>query len=189
MGRTKYYQKNIACLESLWDNRIANQHRLGVAPILEIASRIHQSSFAHMTCNTIEELKFNLRMLSRRKGYDVVYFAMHGRPGVLALSQGEIELQELAAIMKHGFSNRIVHFGSCSTLDVKRKRIRTFLKATQIPILIGYVKDPNWIESSAVDLLVFDQLQRFRNMRSFWADFRYRYPNLISQTGLRAFLL
>jgi hypothetical protein len=112
------YKKNIACLESLWDPNIEN--RLTVVPILELSSKISDLKFIHLTCNTVEELKYNLNILKRRKGYGILYLAFHGCPGEIILGKSSIDIENLAAFMGRGFMNWVVHFGSCETIDIEK---------------------------------------------------------------------
>lgn len=103
MGRTKNYRKNIACLESLWNQDVEN--RLSVVPILELSSKINNVKFIHLTCNTIEEFEYNLNILKRRKGYGILYLAFHGYPGEIILGKSSMAIENLAAFMGESFIN------------------------------------------------------------------------------------
>jgi hypothetical protein len=80
------YQKSIACLESIWYRDIENS--LDVTPILEIVSKMHEIRSSHLTCNTIEELTYNLGLLKQKPGYGILYLAFHGKPGKIILANG-----------------------------------------------------------------------------------------------------
>ncbi len=71
MARSKNYYKDIACLESLWDTRL--DQRLTVEPILRLAERMNGLRVAHLTCNTVEELRHNLGLFRRKRGYGILY--------------------------------------------------------------------------------------------------------------------
>src|SRR5689334_5232495 len=94
--RTAYRQRNIACLESMWNGHIEN--RLSILPTLELISKTLESRFSHLTCNTREELRYNLNLLCKRN-YGVLYFAFHGSPGRIHLHRDKITLPELSAMM------------------------------------------------------------------------------------------
>ena len=79
----RYRKRNIACLESMWNGHIEN--KLNVLPTLELISKTMESKFSHLTCNTREELQYNLNLLCKRN-YGVLYFAFHGSPGRIHLS-------------------------------------------------------------------------------------------------------
>ncbi|OLC13982.1 MAG: hypothetical protein AUH29_11445 [Candidatus Rokubacteria bacterium 13_1_40CM_69_27] len=186
MGRARSHKKNIACVESLWDGNI--ESRLSVVPLLELASRVDELKFSYLTCNTEEELKFNLGKLKNRRGYGILYLSCHGRPGELVLDQTAVEIEKLAQYMGEGFANWVVHFGSCATINVPQARISKFIAGTAVSMVVGYKTDVDWIDSAAVDLILFDRLQEYREMHRFWQHFKRRYRDLVAVTGLRAFL-
>lgn len=185
MARVKTYKKNIACLESLWNQNIEN--RLSVVPILEIVSKINEVKFTFLTCNTKEELKYNLNKLKRKPRYGILYLAFHGTPGEIVLDESPVDIETLTVFMGKGFTNWIVHFGSCETIDVERQRISNFIAITGISMVVGYKRDVDWIHSAAVDLLLLDWLHSYKDMRRLWDKFRRNYKDLISITGLKAF--
>jgi Family of unknown function (DUF6642) len=186
MGRAASHKKKIACLETLWDGNL--ESRLNVVPLLELSQRVNDVKWAYLTCNTEEELKYNLGKLKHRRGYGILYLSCHGKPGQLVLDREAVEIEKLASLMSDGFVNWVVHFGSCATLNIEQARISRFIEATRVAMVIGYRKDVDWIDSAAVDLILFDRLQEYRNMHRFWEQFKRRYRDLISITGLRAFL-
>lgn len=185
MVRTKSYKKNIACLESLWDTDI--EDRLSVSPILEIVSKMDGVNYTHLTCSTVEELKFNLNLLKRKRGYGILYLAFHGRPGKIILAKSPIDIEKLATFMGKGFKDWIVHFGTCGTIDVERERIKNFIGATGVSMVLGYKRGVDWIDSAALDLLILDWLQEYKDMTKFWENFKKVSKGLISITGLKAF--
>jgi len=185
MGRTKSHIKNIACLESLWDEDIEN--RLSVSPILELVSKMDGVKYTYLTCSTIEELKYNLTLLKRKKGYGILYLAFHGSLGKIILAESPIDIETLATFMGKGFKDWIVHFGSCGTIDVGKDRIKNFIKATDVSMVLGYKKEVDWIDSAALDLLILDWLQEYKDMLKFWKMLKSDYKDLILITGLKAF--
>ncbi|MGH7334695.1 MAG: DUF6642 family protein [Candidatus Rokuibacteriota bacterium] len=186
MGRATSHRKRIACLETLWDGNL--ESRLSVVPLLELSERVNEVKWAYLTCNTEEELKYNLGKLKHRRGYGILYLSCHGKPGQLILDQAAVDVEKLAGLMGEGFVNWVVHFGSCATLNIEQARISRFIAGTRVAMVLGYRKDVDWIDSAAVDLLLFDRLQQYRSMHRFWEHFKARYHDLIMLTGLRAFL-
>ena len=53
----------------------------------------------------------------------------------------------------------IIHFGSCSTLDVHDNKLNGFLHQTGALAICGYKTDIEWLESAAFDLLLLGFLQ------------------------------
>ena len=97
------------------------------------------------------------------------------------------KLETIAEFMGRRFSNWVVHFGSCSTLQIEKRRIFNFIEKTNALMTIGYRKRAIWMESSAIDLLLLDLIQDYKDMRKFWKRFRRTYRGLIQATGLDAF--
>ena len=186
MGRATSHKKKIACIESLWDGNIEN--RLSVVPMLELSERVNDVGWAYLTCNTEEELRYNLGKLRNKRGFGILYLSCHGRPGELVFDKDTVEIEKLSNFMGDGFANWVVHFGSCATLNIEQARISRFIAATRVSMVIGYRKDVDWIDSAAIDLLLFDRLQEYKSMHRFWEHFKSRYRDLISLTGLRSFL-
>jgi hypothetical protein len=185
MARAKDYRKNIACLESLWNQNIEN--RLNVVPILELVSKVERVKYTYMTCNTSEELKYNLGKLKQKRGYGILYLSFHGNPGEIVLDEKAIDLETLAVLMGKGFTDWVIHFGTCATIDVAKRRILNFIIATEVSMVVGYKNDVDWMDSAALDLLLLDWLQSYKDMQSLWSHFRKRHADLISITGLKAF--
>lgn len=185
MARARDHRKNIACLESLWNSDIEN--RLSVVPILELVTRINGIKYTYLTCNTREELAYNLGKLRHGRGYRILYLSLHGKPGEIILDGGATDLESLAGMMGAGFAGWAVHFGSCATISVPRARLRRFAEATQVAMVLGYRTNVNWIASAALDLLLFDWFQYYGDTRRLWKDFRKNNAGLIAQTGLQAF--
>ena len=185
MALTKAYKKNIACLESFWDDDV--EHRLTVAPILELLSRRNRLKFTLLTCNTKEEFEHNLTLLRKRKGYGILYLAFHGQPGRILLNGSSLNIETLAEIMGKSFTNWIIYFGSCATINVKEERILDFMKSTGILMVMGYDRSIDWLSSTALDLFLLDCLQCYRDMRKFWNFFRRNYQGMTEIIGLKAF--
>ena len=186
MAKAKSYRKKIACLESLWDPDI--EHHLNVEPILQLASKVNYIDYIYMTCNTQEELKYNLRMIKRKSGYGILYLAFHGGLGEIYLDDGSsIDMETLAGYMGRGFNDWIVHFSTCGTIGVSKQRLADFMAATNVSLMVGYKSAVDWMEGAALDLLLFSWLQSYKNMRTFWTQFKKQYNGLISVTGMQAY--
>jgi hypothetical protein len=163
------------------------ENRLSVQPILELASKKNYIKSVLLTCNTIEELEYNLKIVPHRNGYGILYLAFHGFPGGIILAESKAKLETISDFMGKRFSNWIVYFGSCATLRIEQRRVFDFMENTKVLMTIGYKKRANWMEGSALDLLLLDCLQSYKDMRKFWDRFRRTYKTLVRATGLEAF--
>lgn len=183
MARTDDYTKNIACLESLWNTDL--EDRWSVLPILNVIANVQDLKLAHLSCNTEAEFAFNLKMLGKRRSYGILYLAFHGGPGELYLADDtSISLEVLSEYMGSRFRDWIIHFGCCSTIRVSKQRLNDFVEATGVKMVLGYTKDIDWIESSALDLLVFQALQQYVDLQACWRAIQKNYPDLVERTGL-----
>ena len=186
MAVSKTYEKNIACLECLWEGN--PEKRVSVAPVIDLIAKLNGIKFTHLTCNTREEFEFNLRELrnSRRKTErSILYLAFHGKPGRILLSDGDVmTLEELAGVMGTKFKDWIVHFGTCSTIATRESRLRNFLNTTEVALLVGYRKAVDWAESTSMDLILLDWMENYKNMGAMRKKVESSYQDLISATGL-----
>ena len=89
--------------------------------------------------------------------------------------------------MGAGFTNWIVHFGTCKTIKIGKERIYNFIEATGVAMVLGYKTDVYWADATALDFLLLDWLHWYKDMRKMWNGFRRNYKDLISITVLRAF--
>ncbi len=182
MARSKEYVKHVACLESFWNYNVEN--RLSVGPLLELLGKTNGTRSVILTCNTIDEFKFNLEIVKRMRGYRILCLAFHGYPGGVRLPDIEIDLETLASFMGKRFRNWIVFFDSCQTMKVGKDRILDFMSKTGVNMVIGYRKEVNWLESAALDLLILNWLQYYKDMRKCWNRFRRAYRDMVEISGL-----
>ncbi len=174
-------KKNIACLESLWDRQTENT-RLNLFPMLELISKTQNARFSHLNCNTKGEFIYNLKLLCK-KNYSILYLGFHGSSGVIHLhDKTQINFTELAEMMKDNFSDWIVHFSSCSVFR-KKKDLAQFVEDTNVILATGYTRNINWIESSALELILFQAIQRYKNAKIACKGVLSKYPDLVKQTG------
>ena len=183
MKRVDTREKHIACLESLWDENV--EQKLSVSALLEVIGKVRRVKYTHLTCNTTEELKFNLKRLSKRGKYRILYLAFHGAPGEIQLGDKSfVTLEELASFMGKRFKGWVVHFGSCGTLATDQSRLDEFLAATGVTMAVGYTETVGWIDSAAMDLILFEHLQRYIDLNAMWKRLEARYGELITLNGL-----
>ncbi|MEO0159036.1 MAG: DUF6642 family protein [candidate division WOR-3 bacterium] len=130
MPRLYKHKKNIVCLEGNWNK-----------PILKVISEFNNVKFIHRKCSKISSLKKHLDEIKSLKSYDILYLNFHGK---------KFDLEELAEYMKSGFKNKIVHFGSCSTLNVGKNIINNFMEITGVSMVLGYREDVMWTEATAL---------------------------------------
>ena len=69
----------------------------------------------------------------------------------------------------------------------EEERILYFLEATGVSMVLAYKTYVDWVDATALDFLLLDWLQWYKDMRKMWKKFRKNYKDLISITGIKAF--
>jgi hypothetical protein len=184
MPHAASYAKPIACIESLSHK----EERLSVRPLLEFVASVQGVRLSYQPCDTEAELAAGLKSFARLRSDGILYVALHGAPGIVYLADGtELSLEDFAEYLGTRFAGWVLHFGSCSTLKASPTRLAAFAEATGIPLLVGYRQTVDWIESAAMDMLIFQALQQYVDLRACWRFLERQYPSLIECTGLAAY--
>jgi hypothetical protein len=178
------YRKPIYCVESFWDLRLTRADQLSVRPMLEVLRASSDIRFIHLTSSTREELAFNLRHVARYRSYGLLYLAFHGDDsGAVTLADGTpVEPDELGDMLAGRLDGWFVHFGSCS-VALAHDELRRFMRKSGAALVTGYTKDVYWIDSAAMDLLVLDWAQEYKQPRSFVKKLKGTYRGLADETG------
>jgi hypothetical protein len=155
-------KKGIYCIEGLWDHGNI-QDQSTVLPILDLLEKRGYCNYIYHDCATKSELEYFLEKWKNKKiqeKYPILYLAFHGDPGFIFLThEDKYSLAELADYLNGKSIGKIIYFGSCSTLNIDKRRINSFLIKTGAIATIGYKIDIDWIQSAACDLFVFEALQ------------------------------
>ena len=178
MAKTKSDRKGIFCLEGDW---WGVKDRTSIEPtlrLLETADPLKVPYFHH-DVGTIEEFRFYLRKWTGRQfdDYPILYLAFHGEPGGIAVGEGRnktVKLDYLAELLEGACRGRVIHFGSCSTLDVHGHELNSFLRRTGACAVFGFRTDLDWLPSAAFDLLVLGYLQEVSFTRAGMGKFQRR---------------
>ena len=160
-------RRGVFCIETVW---FGPSDKTSMRPILEaLQDGYLQVPFVHRTAMTAEELRHNLedwKKLHREQGdYPILYLGYHGHGGEIILADREwdivsISLEKLGGALNDGAcADCVIHFGSCSTLDVEDIRIADFLNKTEASAVSGYGDDVDWIDSASFDLFYFKEMQ------------------------------
>ena len=68
----------------------------------------------------------------------------------------------------------MIHFGSCSTLDLDGRKLSSFLRRTGACAVFGFRADVDWLRSAAFDLLVLGYLQEVSLTKRGMAELQRR---------------
>lgn len=188
MKLSAFRRKNIFCIEGNWNNNLKGKTSIKSAlDFLEHNARI---KYIHKNCSAIEQLESLLRdaVLKKYNRYGVIYFAFHGLPGELLVGKRQrISLEQIAAILQNKAQDRIIHFGSCSVLNVPRSRVNRFLKETGALAVSGYTKDVDFIPSTFLDILYFQFCEQYKKIPLIHRDVRLYYGKLANELGFKMY--
>ncbi len=151
--------KAILTFEGSWNSN--TEKRLSVKPLLETISKLNNIKYTHCPCNTVSEFQFHLYNFTSSKAskYSVLYLAFHGHSGRIVLSdQEQMNLEDLADLLGQRFRGWSVLLSCCSILCLGEKRIKNFVKQTEVGLVIGYRKAVDWGESVSFEFIILDHL-------------------------------
>lgn len=184
------YEKYIYCLEGDWDTDLKGKS--SILPALELLTLNCNIKTIYRTCSTKEELVNRINQLLnapvRYEKYQIIYLAFHGFEGGISFGgKTFITLDELAAIYEGKFKNKIIHFGSCSTLYLHDDDIKYFKKKTKALCVSGYQNDIKFISSTVVDVLYFELCQSYKNLTTIKKQMFENYGELCDKLEFRMY--
>ena len=185
MART--FQKHVYCLEGDWDKDLRDE-----ASVYTALMFLQQNSgikFIHRDCGTKENLSYYLKTWKQKKytPYSICYFAFHGKPGHIRIGTELVSLDELAEMMKGSCRGKIIHFGSCETLNISRKEIQKFLDKTGAICVCGFKKEIDFLEGSILDMILIDMLQDYVDISLVEKDIKKIYSGLVRKLKFKIF--
>ena len=99
----------------------------------------------------------------------------------LAPGAGSFGLRELAVLLEGACQGRVIHFGSCATLELHGNTLNRFMRDTGALALFSYRSDVDRLSSCAFDLLLLDALQKVPfTLHGMWT-----LERLLKDTALR----
>ncbi|GAB3138937.1 hypothetical protein GCM10027290_07200 [Micromonospora sonneratiae] len=149
----------VFCVEGQW-HRDLNE-RGSVLPTLELLERLGRIRFICKDAATPDELFYFLNrwLLRRYADYRVGFFAMHGEPSKLCLTDWHsVDLDDVAAQMSGRCEGKLLYFGSCSVLRASDARLQDFLAETGAALICGFSREVDWVESAAFETVLLDVL-------------------------------
>jgi hypothetical protein len=181
MRIAKDFTKHVFCLEGDWENDLRKKSSVSAA--LEFLRTNCNINYIHKHCGTKENLIYYLSMWKQRRYrlYSICYLAFHGFPEEIEVGKEVLALRELAEILNGSCVNKIIHFGSCNTLDTDERKIRQFLETTQALCVCGFRTDIDFLESSVFDMLLMQKFQEYKDIKAVDRDLKKNYRKLINK--------
>ncbi len=158
--------KGIYCLEiGEWYGSLKKK-----TSVEAVAQLLHDSPlevpYIHRDIATEEELYYYLQKWTepRQVNYPILYLAFHGSPGCIHLAKVKgrditITTDTLFDFLKGKCHRRIIHFGSCESLDINGNRVNKYLQVSGAVGISGYAADVDWVLSSIFEMYYLSELQ------------------------------
>ena len=185
MKIAKNLNKNVFCLEGDWEKDLRDKSSVSAA--LDFLHANCGIDYIHKHCGTKENLKYYLSLWKQKRyqNYTIAYLAFHGHPEKIQVGKECLNLEELAQTLNGSCVNKIIHFGSCNTLDTDERNITKFLKTTHALCVCGFKSDIDFLESSVFDMLLIRKFQEYKDVRAVDRDLKKNYRRLINRLNFR----
>ena len=138
MGRNLMRRRirGIFCLEGDWEKDLTKNS--SVRPVLELLSQFEPCApHIYRGIGTREEFDYFMRKWVQKTydEYPVLFMAFHGKSRAVYVGDrrrksSTVTLDEIAEIIAGRCEDRIIHFGTCSTLDCDSRHIKKFIRET-----------------------------------------------------------
>lgn len=143
----------IFCLEADWFGLV---RPMSMKPILDL---LHGSDakipYVLRDVATRAEIEFYLRrsFQARYQAFDLMWFAIHSRPGELLPGDMRVPLERISidaleTLLAGKCAGRILHFSGCRFLRLPRARIDAFLRRTRALCVSGFTEEVPWLEAT-----------------------------------------
>ena len=194
MAKKKGQRKGIFCLETHW---WGVKGKSTVEPVLRLLETLsgYNAPYRHYDVGTREEFDFYLKKWcgTTFKDFPILYLSFHGAPGEAHVGEGRdksLSLDDLAGRLEDGCRGRVLHLGSCGTVDVHGRELKKLLGRTGALAVCGFREEVDWLESAAFELLVLGGLQgasflQTSSLRKFDQELKGSAPGLYKQLGFR----
>lgn len=160
----------IFCLETEWEQTIHDMKTDSSArPLLQYLKAADGAESVFRRVATKAEFEYYLEYLSRLsyRIFNVVYLCFNGKEGEISFANGEsISLLEIADSFPGIFSERKVHFSSCSTLKVESNILSGFKEKTKAKLVTGYTKSVPFHDSFIFELWLLHLLTNHKSLGS-----------------------
>ena len=164
--------RGIFCIETVWSG---DTDKTSMRPALQYQHDVYGTPFLYRDAISYTEFVRYLgiwgEMVCGKTGkdeqYPILILAYHGDTGGIWLTDqpeegGEsswIDLRDIAKSLEGRCRNKVVHFGSCSTINDSNGAIGEFLEMTGASAVSGYAEAVDWTWSMAFDLLYLQAIQ------------------------------
>jgi len=177
----QYYRKYVFCLEGDWQKDLRDNSSVRAA--LNFLQQNCKINYIYKQCGTRENLEYYLSLWQQKKykDYSICYFAFHGQPESIQVGKEFVTLDELADMLQGSCHDKIIHFGSCKTLNTDSKNIRRFIEHTGALGVCGFETEINFVESSAFDMILIEMFQQYKDISMLDKNIRKNYRGTVKR--------
>lgn len=177
--------RGVYCIETVW---FGHDDKTSMRPLLQWLHDVYSTPFLYrdaispseffryldiwgeMKCGGQEDEQYPILILSYHGDADGIYVT-DSPEDIDAEDEDDsplVQLQAIADFLEGRCKNKVVHFASCSTINVSNTAIGDFLERTGASAVSGYAEEVDWTWSMAFDLLYLQAIQE--------APYRYLTP-------------
>lgn len=173
--------RGVYCIETVWFDAGSN---MSMRPVLDYLQARFNTPYVHRNAITRDEFLAHLNIWSSFRTaakdiqYPILLLSYHGTTDGIVLrevDESELEwdeereidvypdecfvsLHEIADTVE-SCENKVVHFASCSTVDVGNDVVESFLDSTDASAVSGYREEVDWGDALAFDMLYLEKVQ------------------------------
>ncbi len=177
--------KTLFCIESDWENK--SRKEISILPLLECIKGVYPKfNYIYRTANTKDEIQYCLNKFKKisniKDNFNVIVFCGHGDENKIQFGNNELTLTQLGEICsevdENIFSNTVVHFFSCGLIKNEKKLdIESFGTLTNVSAITGFAKDVWFLESYALEMLLFEALLEPTDAKKVINEFYKKHKN------------
>ncbi len=137
--------------------------------------------YIYRQCTNVKSLEHYLDQWkhAKYKNYNICYLAFHGEPDVIELGGERVTLDELADMLGDSCRDKIIHFGTCETIKVERKKIDRFLRNTEALCVCGYKGEIDFLDGSVFDMLLIEMFQKYKDVGKLREYMNHYYRDMV----------
>ena len=166
-------RRGIYCIETVWFDHTSD---MSMRPVLDYVHARFDTPYVYRNAITKDEFLAHLDIWSQldAKGhvqYPILLLSYHGDTERIILREDVerdenwnmpdecvVSLQEIADVVGD-CTDKVLHFASCSTVDVGNDVVEGFLDETSASAVSGYREEVDWGDSLAFDMLYLEKIQ------------------------------
>lgn len=172
----------IFCIEGEWESDLKDQS--SIRPLVDfLANSNALIPPIYRRVATSESFAYFAKQWKNYPNHTIGYFSFHGAKGSLSLGKERLDLAALGELLEGSCHEKHIVLSSCQTLSVPNEALEAFRKQTGARSISGYAKSPDWIESSAFDVILMTNLLYHNSPSKTEAWLRERCGGLMSSYG------